>query len=84
MKLSGMLKIIAVSLIWIVFTILAAGQDGTVSYVVKNVSVIDLENNATLEYYDVIIEENRISGISPSNKSEHPKAAIIIDGTGKF
>lgn len=49
--------------------------------VIKNVSVIDVKNNKTLNGRTVVIEKNRITAIG--TKLSIPKDASILDGTGK-
>jgi imidazolonepropionase-like amidohydrolase len=51
---------------------------------IKNVTIVDVENNKLLDNQTVIIKDGKITDIKSSKKTFIDKGAIIIDGTGKF
>jgi adenine deaminase len=49
------------------------------SYVIKNINIISMNNNEILYNHDIKISDDRIIAISKSINSDH-----TIDGTGKY
>ena len=59
-------------------------QSTTCNLVIKNVSVIDIQNSKIIPKQTIYIKEERIAKIEKSKKYKKIVADTIIDGTGKF
>ena len=83
-RLAGIFVIVATLLTWLPLISPVFGQESSVSYIVKNVSIVDLQNNTTLKNQDVIIEGDQISNIVSTDENKSYQAVTVIDGSGKF
>lgn len=59
-------------------------QSTTCNLVIKNVSVIDIQNSKIIPKQTIYIKEERIAKIEKSKNYKKIVADTIIDGTGKF
>jgi Amidohydrolase family len=64
-----------------VSTVLAASDKVTV---IRNVNIVDIENNRLKPKRDVIIVGNHIAGIQAGNTAHVPKRGRVLNGRGKF
>lgn len=51
---------------------------------IKNVTIVDVENSRLLKNQDVFIKDSLIISIKGTKKQAAVKAAVVIDGRGKF
>jgi len=54
------------------------------AYVFTDVNVIPMDREEVLENYNVVVENGRITAVSPSSKTNIPEDAEKIDGRDKF
>ena len=52
--------------------------------VIKNVTIVDIENSRLVNHQSVLIEGSIIKAITPSGTSKASAHAIVIDGTNKY
>ncbi len=57
---------------------------GTGDLLVKDVTLVDVDRGATEENVSILIEDRRISRISPKGLKDEPKNIEVFDGKGKF
>lgn len=79
------MRIIVLSLIiWSFFIGTVQGQTHTNHYVIKNISLVDLEDDTVLIGYDVVIRDSKITEVYPTGSKQIPEQYPIMKGEGKY
>ncbi len=66
------------------FSVLAQEEEVSQIYVITNVNVIPMTTEQILENHTVVIEDGRITGVTPSAEANSPDNAEEIDGRGRY
>jgi imidazolonepropionase-like amidohydrolase len=64
--------------------IVALAQTATAQVVIKNITVVDVENKKLLTGYTVVAQEGKIIAADKNKNYTIPEGATVIDGTGKY
>jgi imidazolonepropionase-like amidohydrolase len=64
--------------------IVALAQTATAQVVIKNSTVVDVENKKLLTGYTVVAQEGKIIAADKNKNYTIPDGATVIDGTGKY
>jgi imidazolonepropionase-like amidohydrolase len=59
-------------------------QTATAQVVIKNITVVDVENKKLLAGYTVVAQEGKIIAADKNKNYTIPEGATVIDGTGKY
>lgn len=59
-------------------------QTGTGQTLIKNITVIDVENKKLLPGYTVVAQNGKIISVANSKTFKLPEGTAVIDGTGKY
>lgn len=54
------------------------------TYAIKDVTVIPMDKEETLEHQTVLIEKGKIKQVGEQKKMKIPAGTVVIDGTGKY
>ena len=56
----------------------------TAQVLIKNVNVVDVENQKILEGYDVVAQQGKITWVGQGRQFKLPGNTVVIDGSGKY
>ncbi len=68
----------------ILCAILLSGLSANAQVMIRNVNVIDVENQKILPDYDVVALNGKITWVGQGRKFKLPAGTEVIDGTGKY
>ena len=71
-------------LLLLLSALIALAAFSQTSYVIKNVSVIPMNQEIILDNYSVLVVDGKIKELAPVSKLKVPSKATVIDGTGKY